>query len=229
MFGPPDERERPIGVELVDEDDRRRRLLGLREQVTHARGADADDHLDELRRRHLEERHARLAGDRARQQRLAGPGRAAEQHAARDPRRPASGTCPGFLRKSTISVSSSLASSMPGDVLEGDVLLVGLDPPRPRAPERHQAAGAATAAGRAAHEQERDRMNNRTSARSRRSALEERRRRCSGSWRSGSTPCCLEECSSSWLSANDGIWVAKFVGRPPRSRLVLERVLERAL
>ena len=72
------------GVELVDEDDRGCRLLGLREQVAHARGADADDHLDELGSRHLEERHAGLAGDRTRQQRLAGPGRSAEQHPARD-------------------------------------------------------------------------------------------------------------------------------------------------
>ena len=61
-------------VELVDEDDRRRGLLGLGEQVAHARGADADDRLDELRGRDREERGVRLAGDRARQQRLAGPG-----------------------------------------------------------------------------------------------------------------------------------------------------------
>ena len=72
-------------VELVDEDDRGGGLLGLLEQVTHARGADADDHLDELRRRHLEERDARLAGDGAGQQRLARPGRTAEQNPARNP------------------------------------------------------------------------------------------------------------------------------------------------
>ena len=40
----------PDRVELVDEDDRRRGLLGLLEEVAHARGADADDRLDELRR-----------------------------------------------------------------------------------------------------------------------------------------------------------------------------------
>jgi hypothetical protein len=34
-------------VDLVDEDDARRRLLGLFEHVAHAAGADADEHLDE--------------------------------------------------------------------------------------------------------------------------------------------------------------------------------------
>ena len=73
-------------VELVDEDDRRRGLLRLLEQVADARGADADDRLDELRGRHREERRVRLAGDRAGEQRLAGAGRPREQHAVRDPR-----------------------------------------------------------------------------------------------------------------------------------------------
>jgi len=35
-------------VDLVHEDDARRGLLGLLEEVTHARGADADEHLDEV-------------------------------------------------------------------------------------------------------------------------------------------------------------------------------------
>ena len=55
------------GVELVDEDDRGRILLGLTEQVADTGSADADDRLDELRRRHREERRARLAGDGARE------------------------------------------------------------------------------------------------------------------------------------------------------------------
>ena len=99
-------------VELVDEDDRGRGLLGLREQVAHARGADADDRLDELRRRDREERGVRLARDRAREQRLAGPRRAREEHAVRHP--PAEAPVAlGSRRKSTISDSSALASSMP--------------------------------------------------------------------------------------------------------------------
>ena len=64
------------GVDLVDEDDARAVLLGLLEQVTHARSADADEHLHEVRAGDGEERHARLTGDRAGQQRLAGAGRA---------------------------------------------------------------------------------------------------------------------------------------------------------
>ena len=39
--------------------------LALLEQVAHARRADAHEHLDEVRARHREERHARLAGDGA--------------------------------------------------------------------------------------------------------------------------------------------------------------------
>src|SRR5438876_439273 len=66
----------------VDEDDGRLVAPRLLEEVAHARGADADDGLDELRRGRGEEGHAGLAGHRARKQRLAGAGRAREQHAA---------------------------------------------------------------------------------------------------------------------------------------------------
>ena len=58
-------------VQLVDEDDARRLLLRLLEQVAHARRADADEHLDEVGAADREERHPRFAGDGARQQRLA--------------------------------------------------------------------------------------------------------------------------------------------------------------
>ena len=99
-------------VELVDEHDRRGGLLRLREQVAHARRADADDRLDELGRRHREERHVGLARDRPREQRLAGAGRAREQHAVRDPAAEPR-YFSGWRRKSTTSVSSAFASSMP--------------------------------------------------------------------------------------------------------------------
>ena len=69
-------------VELVDEDDRGSALLRLLEQVAHARGADADDRLDELGGGQREERRVRLARDRACEERLARPGRAVEEHAA---------------------------------------------------------------------------------------------------------------------------------------------------
>src|SRR5262249_25589508 len=74
------------GVDLVHEDDARGGLLGLLEQVAHARGADADEHLDEVGAGDGEERHASLAGHRPREQRLTGAWRAVEQDALRDPR-----------------------------------------------------------------------------------------------------------------------------------------------
>src|SRR5262249_16721988 len=70
------------GVDLVDEDDARRILLRLLEHVAHARGADANEHLDEVRTGDGEERHIGFARDSARDQRLAGARRADEQHAA---------------------------------------------------------------------------------------------------------------------------------------------------
>ena len=63
-------------VDLVHEHDARAVALGLVEQVAHAAGADAHEHLDELRAGDAEERHAGLAGDGARHQRLAGARRA---------------------------------------------------------------------------------------------------------------------------------------------------------
>ena len=71
-------------VELVDEDDAGRLGFGLVEQIAHPGRADADEHLDELRAAQAEERHRRLAGHRAREQRLAGAGRADEEHALGD-------------------------------------------------------------------------------------------------------------------------------------------------
>ena len=72
------------GVDLVDEDDRRGVLLGLLEQVADAGGADADEHLDEVGAGDRVERHARLAGDGAGEQGLAGARRPVEQHALGD-------------------------------------------------------------------------------------------------------------------------------------------------
>ncbi len=71
----------PGGVELVDEDDRRRGLARLGEQVAHTRGADADQRLDEVRARQREEGRVGLARDCLRQQRLSRSWGAHEQHA----------------------------------------------------------------------------------------------------------------------------------------------------
>ena len=72
------------GVDLIDEDDRRARALRLLEEVAHPAGPDPDEHLDEVRAGDREERHAGLAGNGPGQQRLAGPGRAVEEHALGD-------------------------------------------------------------------------------------------------------------------------------------------------
>ena len=99
-------------VELVDEHDAGRLGFGLLEEIADARGADADEHLDELRSAQAEEGHVRLAGHRAREQRLAGARRADEQDAFRNPSAEVR-VFFGFLRNSTISLSSSSASSTP--------------------------------------------------------------------------------------------------------------------
>src|SRR5699024_263933 len=72
------------GVDLVDEDDARRVLLGLVEHVAHAAGANADEHLDKVGTGNGEERHLGLAGNRLGQQGLAGARWADHQHAARN-------------------------------------------------------------------------------------------------------------------------------------------------
>src|SRR5205823_12604361 len=72
-------------VDLVDEDDAGAVLLGLVEEVADAAGADADEHLHELRARDAEERHPGLAGDGLAEKRLAGAGRADQQHTLRYP------------------------------------------------------------------------------------------------------------------------------------------------
>jgi hypothetical protein len=52
-------------VDFIDEDDARGVLLALLEQVANARGAHADEHLDEIGTGDREERNVRFAGDSA--------------------------------------------------------------------------------------------------------------------------------------------------------------------
>ncbi len=72
------------GVELVDEDDAGRLLLGLLEEIAHARGSDTDEHLHELGAREEKERHVGLARDSPGQERLARARGADQQHALGD-------------------------------------------------------------------------------------------------------------------------------------------------
>ena len=73
--------ETAYGVDFVDENDAGGVLLALFEEVAHARGADADEHFDEVGARDGEEGHAGLAGHGARHEGLAGAWGADEQDA----------------------------------------------------------------------------------------------------------------------------------------------------
>ena len=68
-------------VDFVDEDDAGSVLLALLEQVAHAAGADAHEHLHEVRTGDGEERNTGFARDGPRQQGLAGARRSDQQHA----------------------------------------------------------------------------------------------------------------------------------------------------
>ncbi len=71
-------------VDLVDEDDAGGVLLRLLEHVAHAARADAHEHFHESEPEIVKNGTVRLARDGARDQRLAGDGRADEQRALRD-------------------------------------------------------------------------------------------------------------------------------------------------
>src|SRR5437667_9272049 len=68
-------------INLIYEDDARRILLALLEQIAHARSAYADEHFDEVRTRNRKERNVGFSGNGAGQQGLARSGRSHHQHA----------------------------------------------------------------------------------------------------------------------------------------------------
>ncbi len=128
-------------VDLVDEDDAGRVLLALLEHVAHARRADAHEHLDEIGARDGEERHVRLAGDGAGEQRLAGAGRADQQHALRD----LAAEALEFLRvlqelDDLLQLALRLVDA--GHVVEGHAALLLGQHARARLAEAHGAAAA---------------------------------------------------------------------------------------
>ena len=122
-------------VDLVDEDDARRVALGLVEQVADAAGADADEHLDELRAGDAEERHAGLTGDGAGHQRLAGAGRPDQQDAARDARAERVELL-RVLEELDDFLELRLGLVHAGHVVERDDGLVAEEHPRPALAER---------------------------------------------------------------------------------------------
>src|SRR5580692_2009754 len=68
-------------IDFVDENDARRVLLPLFEQITHAACADAHKHFDEVRTGNGEERNVCFACNRSREQSLARTRRPDEQYA----------------------------------------------------------------------------------------------------------------------------------------------------
>jgi len=132
----------PDGVDLVHEDDARAVLLGLLEQVAYARGADADEHLHEVRAGDREERHSRLAGDGAREQRLASPRWPVQQDPGGDPR-PERLELLRILEEFLDLVQLLHGLVDPGDVAEGDLRRVRRQPLGARLAERHHFRAAA--------------------------------------------------------------------------------------
>jgi len=65
----------PHGVNFIDEDDTRRVLFALNEEIAHSGSADADEHFDEVGTADTEKRHPCFAGDGASQQSFTRPWR----------------------------------------------------------------------------------------------------------------------------------------------------------
>src|SRR2546425_42264 len=124
----------PNGIDLVHEDDAGRVLLALLEQIAHARGAHAHEHLHEVGARDRKERDVRLTGDRLGEQRLACARRSDEKHALRD----LATELLELLR--VLQEIDDLAQFFlglvhSGDILEGDFVLLLRNQPGPRLPE----------------------------------------------------------------------------------------------
>ena len=123
-------------VDLIHEHDAGAVALGLVEQVAHAAGADAHEHLHELGAGDAEEGHAGLAGHGAREQGLAGAWRAHEEHAARDAR--AQGVeLLGVLEELHDLLELRLGLIHAGHVAECDDRLVAQEHARPALAEGH--------------------------------------------------------------------------------------------
>ena len=131
----------PERIELVDEDDAGRGLARLLEEIAHARGADADEHLDEFGAGDGKERDAGFAGHRAGEQGLAGAGRPDQQdplgHMRAEP-----AVALGILEKGHHFLQLEFCLIDAGHVGEGDLgVLLDIDL-GPRLADRHQPAKA---------------------------------------------------------------------------------------
>ena len=71
-------------IDLINKNDRRRRILSLLKQVAHAGRTHTNEHLNEIGTRNREERNARFASNSLRNQRLTGTRRAVQQNTTRN-------------------------------------------------------------------------------------------------------------------------------------------------
>ena len=129
-------------IDLIDEYDRRRVLLGLLEQVAHARCADADIQLDEIRAGDRQEGHARLARDSARNQGFTGARGTDQQHALGDARADLHELLRVFEEFNDL-LQLGLFLIRTSYIVEGDLALIVLREPRARLAELHRARAAA--------------------------------------------------------------------------------------
>src|SRR5262249_19945671 len=116
-------------------------LLALDEEVAHARGADADEHLDEVGAADGEERNPRLTGDGPRQQGLPRARRADDQNPFGD----ASAEARKLLRvleEGDDLLDLVLGFLDPGHVVERDLVLVLVEELGAALTEGHRLAAA---------------------------------------------------------------------------------------
>ena len=108
------------GVDFVNEDDGRRLLFGLLEEVTNARRANPHEHLDKIRAAQAEERHLGFTGNRLGEQGLSGARRAHEKGTLGD-FRPEFGVLVGVLEEVHDFLEFFLRAIHARHVVEGHV------------------------------------------------------------------------------------------------------------
>ena len=127
------------GIDLIDENQAGRVLFPLFEHVAHAGCTYTDEHLHEIRSGDREERHIRLAGDRAGEKGFSRSRRADHQHALGD-------GAAEFLEFLGIAEEIYDLEQLflrlldASHVLEGDLVAIHREQARLGFPERHRAA-----------------------------------------------------------------------------------------
>ena len=142
-------------INFIYENDAGRMLLGLVKHVPHTAGTNANKHLDEIRARNGEERHACFASDGPRQQSFTGTGRTNHQHAARNLAAQLLELA-GVLEKIDQLADFLLGFFDARNICKGDLDLIGIEHAGPGFAETH-GTPTATAALHLTHEVNPDR------------------------------------------------------------------------